>query len=256
MHNPRPIVVPDPAAFTFRRASSALHTSAGLWLLGLRATAKVWQCSPKKRSKPRRLTLPSSGLTPAAQAWPSFHSGPSPRRLREPLMSNVKPPSMNANSAPSCATRPSLRSSFPVGTRALSLSLGLTSRVVRAVRASPASAPPKLCQEGATLPCSLSVPLAKQSIQNRAFVHLRYFMKEKVSSLVPHELSPLGIRCCPPTSAVIQLVSKRAATQRSWWRHPRPNPFIERTRSGGASLALISFWAKPAPPPRAAHVKR
>ena len=35
-----------------------------------------------------------------------------------------------------------------------------------------------------------------------------------------------------------------------------PNPFIERTRSGIAGLAFISFWAKPAPPPRAAHVKR
>ncbi len=36
----------------------------------------------------------------------------------------------------------------------------------------------------------------------------------------------------------------------------RPNPSIERTRSGSAGLAFISFWAKPAPPPRAAHVKR
>ena len=35
-----------------------------------------------------------------------------------------------------------------------------------------------------------------------------------------------------------------------------PNPSIERTRSGGAGLAFISFLAKPAPPPRAAHVKR
>ena len=35
-----------------------------------------------------------------------------------------------------------------------------------------------------------------------------------------------------------------------------PNPSIERTRSGSAGSALISFWAKPAPPPRAAHVKR
>ena len=35
-----------------------------------------------------------------------------------------------------------------------------------------------------------------------------------------------------------------------------PNPSIERTRSGSAGLALISFWAKPALPPRAAHVKR
>ena len=42
------------------------------------------------RYKRCRLTLPSSGLAPAAQAWPLFHSGPSPRRLREPLRSNVK----------------------------------------------------------------------------------------------------------------------------------------------------------------------
>ena len=35
-----------------------------------------------------------------------------------------------------------------------------------------------------------------------------------------------------------------------------PNPSIERTRSGSAGLAFISFWAKPAPPPQAAHVKR
>ena len=37
---------------------------------------------------------------------------------------------------------------------------------------------------------------------------------------------------------------------------PTPKPFIELTRSGSAGLAFISFWAKPAPPPRAAHVKR
>ena len=35
-----------------------------------------------------------------------------------------------------------------------------------------------------------------------------------------------------------------------------PNSSIERTRSGSAGLAFISFWAKPAPPPRAAPVKR
>ena len=35
-----------------------------------------------------------------------------------------------------------------------------------------------------------------------------------------------------------------------------PNPSIERTRSGNAGLAFISFWAKPALPERAAHVKR
>ena len=37
---------------------------------------------------------------------------------------------------------------------------------------------------------------------------------------------------------------------------PMPNPSIERTRSGSAGLAFISFWANPALPVRAAHVKR
>ena len=45
----------------------------------------------RQASRERRLTLPSNGLAPAAQVWPSFHSGPSLRRLREPLMSNVRP---------------------------------------------------------------------------------------------------------------------------------------------------------------------
>ena len=35
-----------------------------------------------------------------------------------------------------------------------------------------------------------------------------------------------------------------------------PNPSFERTRHGRSLQAFISFWAKPAPPPRAAHVKR
>ena len=36
----------------------------------------------------------------------------------------------------------------------------------------------------------------------------------------------------------------------------RPNPSIERTRTGIALQALISFWALRALPARAAHVKR
>ena len=35
-----------------------------------------------------------------------------------------------------------------------------------------------------------------------------------------------------------------------------PNPSIERTRTGMALQALISFWALRAMPARAAHVKR
>ena len=40
------------------------------------------------------------------------------------------------------------------------------------------------------------------------------------------------------------------------WRRSQLQASIERTRSGSAGLAFISFWAKPAPSPRAAHVKR
>ena len=40
------------------------------------------------------------------------------------------------------------------------------------------------------------------------------------------------------------------------WRRSQLQASIERTRSGSVGLAFISFWAKPAPPPRAAHVKR
>ena len=54
-----------------------------------------------------------------------------------------------------------------------------------------------------------------------------------------------------PGYANASATSARAATPPA-----PPNPSIERTRSGSAGLALISFWAKPAPPPRAAHVKR
>ena len=134
---------------------------------------------------------------------------------------------MNANSAPSYATRTSLRSNFPVGTRVLSPPPGLKSRFARAARPSAAGAPFALCGERASLSRACSVPLVKQSIQNRAVVHLRRFMQERVSSLVSCELLRLGTHCCPSTSAVRQLVSKRVAAQRSWWRQPRPNPSIE-----------------------------
>ena len=146
-----------------------------------------------------------------------------------PLMSNVRPTSVNTNSAPSYARQTSLRSSFPVGTRVLSPPLGLKSRSARAARPSAAGAPPALCRERAIPFLARSAPLVKQSIQNRAFVQLQHGMQEKVSSLVPHQLSRSCTRCCPSTSSVIQLVSKRVAAQRSRWRQPRPNPSVEGT---------------------------
>ena len=146
-----------------------------------------------------------------------------------PLMSNVRPTSVNTNSAPSYARRTSLRISFPVGNHVPPPPLNLKSRFARAVRASPASAPPALCSERATPSRARAAPLVKQGIQNRAGVQVQSCMQEKVPSLVPHELSRSCTGFCPSTSSVKQLVSKRVAAQRSWWRQPRPNPSVEGT---------------------------
>ena len=144
-------------------------------------------------------------------------------------MSNVRPTSVNTGSTPSNATKASFRGSSFVGARVLSPPLGLKSRFVPAVRASPASAPPALCRERAIPSRSRSVLLVKQSIQNRAFVQLRCFMQEKMPSVALRTVSRPGTCRCSSTAAGIQLVSRRVATQRSWWRQPRPNPFIEGT---------------------------
>ena len=73
------VVVPS------RRRRYASHLNSAQ-LSRLSCVSKNWFRHPRCGCG---LTLPSSGLAPAAQAWPSFHSGPSPCRLREPLMSNV-----------------------------------------------------------------------------------------------------------------------------------------------------------------------
>ena len=139
------------------------------------------------------------------------------------------PQSVNTNSAPSYATRTTLRSCLPVGTRVLSPMLGVKSRFARAVRASPVGAPVPLCYERAMHSCARAALLAKRSIQNRAFVHVPSFGQEKVLSLVVHEVSRPCTRFCPSTSSKRTLVAKRVAAQRSWWRQPRPNPPVEGT---------------------------
>ena len=60
-------------------------------LFALPPGATVRSCKPRIAHPTRRLTLPSSGHTTAGCFRPPFHSGPSLRRLREPLMSNVRP---------------------------------------------------------------------------------------------------------------------------------------------------------------------
>ena len=173
-------------------------------------------CTNPCPRKARRLTLPSRGQTKGYA-------------FCLPLMSNVRPTSVNSKSARCHATRASLRSIHPVGTRVLSPPLGLKSLFARAVRASPASAPLALCRERTTPSRSQSVRLVTHSIQNRALVHPRSGMQENVPSLVHRELSRLGARFCPSTSSARQLVSKRVAARRMWCRPPRPNPAVEGT---------------------------
>ena len=134
---------------------------------------------------------------------------------------------MQETTAPSHAPRVSERISSLGGSQAGLPRVECKLRAARAARPSAVSAPLALCREGTIPSRSSSVPLVKQSIQNRAFIHLRCFMQEKVPSLVPCEVSRLGTRCCLSRSSVRRLVSKRVAAQRSWWRQPRPNPAIE-----------------------------
>ena len=60
----------------------------------------------------------------------------------------------------------------------------------------------------------------------------------------------------PESRSPVNSVCIRHQMPQVAYRILTPNPSIERTRSGGAGLAFISFWAKPAPPALAAHVKR
>ena len=144
-------------------------------------------------------------------------------------MSNVRPSCMNTNSALSYAARASFQSSSPIGTLVPSPPLGLRSRFARAVRASPAGAPPALCRERANPSRPWAGPLVQQSIQNRAFVHALCFVQEKVPSSVLHKVPRSCTRRCPSTAAVRHAVSKAVALQRPRCRQPRPNPSVEGT---------------------------
>ena len=142
-------------------------------------------------------------------------------------MSNVRPSYMNSTAAPCCAARTSLRNAFHVGTLVLSPPLGRKSRSARAVRPSAAGAPPALCRERAIPSPARSVPLATQSLQNRAFAQTRCSMQEKVPSSNFREVSRSCTRRCPSTAAVRHAVSQAVPLQRSWCRQPRPNPSVE-----------------------------
>jgi hypothetical protein len=142
-------------------------------------------------------------------------------------MSNVRPSCMNTSSAPSYAENASKRLSSLGENLAVPPRVECRSRAARAARPSAVSAPPALCRERAVSSCSPSAPLVKQGIQNRVFVQARCCWQAKTPSAVLHKASRSGTLRCSSSAAVRQLVSKRVAAQRSWWRQPGPNPFIE-----------------------------
>ena len=143
---------------------------------------------------------------------------------------------MNTTARLSFVTKVSLRHRSLGSSCSASPRLGLGSRSARAVRALAAGAPPALRPVRATPLPSRPVPFAKQSIQNRAFVHAPCFMQEptatfgrrKASRSARHQSLSCTHRC-PPTLAVRHAVSQAVAAQRSWCRPPRPNPSVEGT---------------------------
>ena len=206
----------------------------------------------------RRLTLPSSGLAPAAQAWPSFHSGPSLRRLREPLMSNVRRLSAAHRKNPSASR----------SERALNETL-LKSKSISAARKWPPSSAssflealhdwsaPAQARSKANVSQSVGplLRIGSTSAPREASVVGHLSSGSEVPSRSPSAsrkpgLSQ-GILCLAPEQQHSLAMQAKEA-----FHTETPNPSIERTRSCSAGLAFISFWAKPAPPPRAAHVKR
>jgi hypothetical protein len=142
-------------------------------------------------------------------------------------MSNVRPSYMKTTAAPSYAAVASKRISSLGGSSAVLLRTECRLRAARAARPSAVGAPPALCRERELSFHSCSVPLVKQRLQNSTFVHA-HFIKEPTATVFHrsglHFAQNLVRRSRP---AERQLVSKRAAVQRSWCRPPRPNPSIE-----------------------------
>jgi hypothetical protein len=170
---------------------------------------------PRYRSQRNAsLTLPSRGC-------------PKGCAFCAPLMSNVRPSCMNATSAPSYAENASQRISSLSGSLAVLPRTERRSRAARAACPSAVGAPPALCRERELSFHSCSVSLVKQRLQNAASGHAR-FIKEPTATVFHCSglhFAQNTVRQSRPAER--QLVSKRAALQRSWCRPPRPNPSIE-----------------------------
>jgi hypothetical protein len=142
-------------------------------------------------------------------------------------MSNVRPSCMKTTSAPSYAACASKRISSLDGSLAVLPRTECRLRAARAARPSAVGAPPALCREGELPFHSCSGSLVKQRPQNSAFVQVS-FIKEPTATVFQCSASGFAQNTVRRSrSAERQLVSKRAAVQRSWCRPSRPNPSIE-----------------------------
>ena len=236
------------------------------------------------------LTLRSSGLAPANLLWPSFHSGPKPACLREPLNSNVR-----LLRAASMQGKRSLVSAAPVV--AQSRVRGCNSRSSPSSSANTLSRMAKRCSLLAQL---IGAPVrstaARASLQGQFVVgasHRRAAPRgQSVSGLAVRRLQRVsgrkasyaasfglalspkhGVSASPEALCIClalglnQVASVSAAARCSAASQPsiraftaqartapraKPNPSFKRTRSGKPALAFISFWAKAGLPTRAA----
>ena len=139
-------------------------------------------------------------------------------------MSNVRPSCMKTTAAPSYAASASKRISSLGGSSAVLLRTECRLRAARAARPSAVGAPPALCRERKLSLNSNSGSLVKQ---NLAFVHARFVETPTATAFHCSGLhfAQNTVRRSGPAER--QLVSKRAAVQRSWCRPSRPNPSIE-----------------------------
>ena len=174
------------------------------------------------------LTLPSSGLAPAAQAWPSFHSWPNLRRLHEPLMSNVR-------------RRQNMGSS------------------VQAVGASQPSRSSRRNRKGRANPAFPS-PAGKPGALHSGLGEYRSSARANARSVtnVSQCIGPQPYRACDVVAAREASVALAPGLQLHSGMpslcapSATPNPSFEPTRSGRSLQAFISFSALRALPARAA----
>ena len=213
----------------------------------------------------RGLTLPSSGLAPAWRFRPSFHSGPYAPCRREPLMSNVRPKANQVGAK--VQARAIASSSSPQALHALHV-LCRTSRT-----STSCSGCPSFGGQRTLVAARTRYALAHANRVSSSEQTLKSTFASSQGARSPNCKNALAassqarqpvrepVRKTKSLSALPRLSEESpfqslVALQRLWCRPPRPNPSVERTRSGRPLQDLISFWALRVLPARAAHLKR